>query len=315
MEKLPNPHDRFFKELFSPLPTARDFIRHYLPKSLGAAIDLRTLTVVKESFLDEELRNYFSDMLFRARRKQGGDVLIYILLEHKSAPDALVALQLFLYLARIWYPHFQNKQKPLPLVIPVVFYHGSQKWNVSRQFSALFDFTGVEALREFLPEFKYHLCDLSKMEINKGQPRLRAGLATLKYVSSHDLPSRLGEIFQTIKLLPRRPGFLYLKTVLTYLTRAAKKLKRESIQLGLHDTFPEHEEVLMQTIAEQWIEEGMQQMALRILKNRFGTLSTKATRQVHALPMEYLEKLSDVFLNFKSEEELLVWLQKAQRKH
>ena len=107
MTELPNPHDRFFKELFAHLPTARDFVRHYLPEPLGAAIDLRTLTIVKESFIDEQLRNYFSDLLFHAKRKQGGDVLIYILLEHKSLPDVMVALQLLLYLARIWQPNFR----------------------------------------------------------------------------------------------------------------------------------------------------------------------------------------------------------------
>ena len=292
MTELPNPHDRFFKELFSHLPTARDFIRFYLPEPLGAAIDLRTLTVVKESFIDEQLRNYFSDMLFHARRKQGGDVLIYILLEHKSLPDVMVALQLFLYLARIWQPYFQDKQRPLPLVFPVVFYHGTEKWSVSPQFSGLFDFTGVESLRAFLPEFKYHLCDLSKIDVTKGEPRLRAGLATLKYVFRHELPTRIGEIFQLIKLLPQRRGFLYLKTVLTYLTRAAKKLKRETIQLGLQQTFPEHEEVLMQTIAEQWIEEGVQQglqqgaqqqaaeTALRLLHRRFGVLETRLQSRI-----------------------------------
>ena len=326
MTELPNPHDRFFKETFSHLPTARDFIRYYLPGPLHTALDLRTLTIVKESFIDEQLRNYFSDLLFHATRKQGGDVLIYILLEHKSLPDVMVALQLFLYLARIWQPNFQDKQKPLPLIFPVVFYHGSEKWNVSQQFSSLFDFTGVEALREFVPEFNYHLCDLSKIEVTKGEPRLQAGLASLKYVFSRELATRVGEIFQLIKLLPKRHGFRYLKTVLTYLLRAAQRLKPEHIQLGLQQTFPEHEEVIMQTIAEQWmtqaekqgLQQGLQQgsatIVLSLLRSRFGRLSAPMAAQLRTLSAEQLERLSKVLLSFTSEKDLRAWLQQAPRK-
>ncbi len=324
MTELPNPHDRFFKELFAHLPTARDFVRHYLPEPLSAALDLRTLTIVKESFIDEQLRNYFSDLLFHARRKQGGDVLIYLLLEHKSLPDALVALQLFLYLARIWQPNFQDKQKPLPLVFPVVFYHGTEKWSVSQQFSGLFDFAGVEAMREFVPEFKYHLCDLSKIEVDKGEPRLRAGLATLKYVFRRELATRVGEIFQAIKLLPPRRGFLYLKTVLTYLLQAAQRLQPETIQLGLQETFPEHEEVLMQTIAERWmkqatqqgLQQGLQQgaqrqaaaTALRQLQRRFGSFDTRLQKRIRLLSTSTLEALSEALLDFTAKKDLLEWL-------
>ncbi|MGH9802003.1 MAG: Rpn family recombination-promoting nuclease/putative transposase, partial [Blastocatellia bacterium] len=97
-KEFPNPHDRFFKELFSETEIAVDFVEHYLPQEIVAAIDLTTLEIVKDSFVDEELRQYFSDLLLRVKLKNGGEAFIYILLEHKSTPDEFVALQLFLYL-------------------------------------------------------------------------------------------------------------------------------------------------------------------------------------------------------------------------
>lgn len=126
MSDLPNPHDRFFKELFAQLDTVADFVRHYLPAQLVVGLDLTTLEIVKESFIDEELRQYFSDLLLRVKLKRGAEVFIYILLEHKNTPDDFVALQLLLYLARLWQPSLRNRSKPLPLVFPVVFYHGSE---------------------------------------------------------------------------------------------------------------------------------------------------------------------------------------------
>ncbi len=329
MNELPNPHDRFFKELFSQLDTAVDFIRHYLPEHLVAAIDLTTLEIVKESFVDEELRQYFSDLLLRVKLKRGGEAFIYILLEHKSSPDDLVALQLLIYLARIWQPNLRGKTKPLPLIFPVVFYHGEESWNVSRSFNALFDFAGMESLREYAPEFKYHLCDLSKIEVTKGEARLRAGLTALKYSRSDELPSRLSEIFETIKQLPKGRVMGYIRTVLKYLVNVKNNLTREIVRLELRTALPEKEGEIMRSLAEEWIEEGEQRgeqrgvqigvkigaqqeaakLTRRLLHQRFGILEAELDERIRSLSTEQLENLSEALLFFTSKDDLFAWLQ------
>ena len=40
--KTQNPHDKFFKESFSKLSVAKDFLNNYLPQSLINAIDIDT---------------------------------------------------------------------------------------------------------------------------------------------------------------------------------------------------------------------------------------------------------------------------------
>lgn len=323
MSDLPNPHDRFFKELFAQPETVADFVQYYLPKALVAAIDLTTLEVVKESFIDEELRQYFSDLLLRVRLKSGGEAFIYILLEHKSGPDELVALQLFLYLARIWQPHFRNKTRPLPLVFPVVFYHGEQEWNVSQELGAMFDFTGLEALREYAPALKYYLCDLAKIEITAGEPRLRAGMTALKYSASDELPRRLREIFTTVRQLPQERALGYIRTVVKYVASIKHKLlTKDIIRLEIRTTFPDEEEEIMRSIAEQWILEGEQKgeqrgkqqeaakLTLRLLHRRFGILEAELAERIRALATEQLEDLSEALLDFKAKSELLAWLEK-----
>lgn len=321
---FPNPHDRFFKELFSETETVADFVRYYLPESLVAAIDLATLEVVKDSFVDEDLRQYFSDLLLRVKLKNGGEAFIYILLEHKSTPDEFVALQLFLYLARIWQPNLRGKTKPLPLIFPVVFYHGEAEWNVSREFSALFDFTGLEVLREYVVGLKYHLCDLSKIEITKGEPRLRAGMATLKFIASPELTARLREIFVTVRQLPGERALRYIRTVLTYLISPPRKLAREVIKSEVKTVFPDQEGEIMLSLAEEWILEGEQRgerrgeqrgeqkeaakLTLRLLHRRFGILEANLDEQIRSLSTEQLENLSEALLDFTAKSELLVWL-------
>jgi predicted transposase/invertase (TIGR01784 family) len=322
---VPNPHDRFFKELFSQRDTAADFVRHYLPEDFVSRLDLSRLTVVKESFIDEALRQFFSDLLLRVRLKDGKAVFIYILLEHKSEPDAFVGLQLLMYLTQIWRPYLRRRSKPLPLVFPVVFYHGVQSWNVSSSFQSLFNFTGLEMLRPLLPEFQYHLCDLSKLDINRGEARLRAGLLALKYIASAELPARLREIFTTVKELPKRLVMGYIKTVLKYLTNDEAKLRAEDIRQEVNHAFPEEQEEIMKSLARQWMEEGEQigeqrgeqkgaqreaaKLALRLLHRRFGILGAELDEQIRALATEQLEELIEVLHSFEVKGELLAWLQ------
>ena len=63
--KIQNPHDKFFKETFGNVAVAKDFLINYLPKNIMKVIDVDTLELQKDSFINEELQETFSDMLFR----------------------------------------------------------------------------------------------------------------------------------------------------------------------------------------------------------------------------------------------------------
>lgn len=97
-----NPHDRFFKELFARQETARDFLQRYLPSDLATLLDFSSLEITKDSFIDPNLQNHFSDLLYKVGLQGQGQTFIYVLFEHKSFPERFVALQLLGYMVRIW---------------------------------------------------------------------------------------------------------------------------------------------------------------------------------------------------------------------
>ena len=65
MKKVISPHDKLFRETWSNVDVARDFMLHYLPQKLVNIIDLDTLEISKESFVEKELKDYFSDILYK----------------------------------------------------------------------------------------------------------------------------------------------------------------------------------------------------------------------------------------------------------
>jgi predicted transposase/invertase (TIGR01784 family) len=110
MSDLSTPHDSFFKQSFSNPEVAADLLRHYLPSDLVASFDFNTLQPSKDSFVDEDLRSHFSDLLYKVNLGTGGDAYIYVLFEHKSSQDEWVAFQLLRYMLKIW--EHVRKQNP-----------------------------------------------------------------------------------------------------------------------------------------------------------------------------------------------------------
>ena len=118
-----SPHDAVFKHLLSQRATARDFLSIHLPKHLREQCDLRTLQLESGSFIEEDLRASHSDILY-SLKTQHGEGYIYILIEHQSSPDRHMAFCLMRYAIAAMQRHLDKGHHQLPLVIPLLFYHG-----------------------------------------------------------------------------------------------------------------------------------------------------------------------------------------------
>ena len=94
--KSPVPHDGLFKTFLTHTDTARDFLALHLPAELLQLCDLTTLQLESGSFIEENLRTYFADVLY-SLDATGGEGYIYTLIEHQSSPDRHMAFRLMRY--------------------------------------------------------------------------------------------------------------------------------------------------------------------------------------------------------------------------
>ncbi len=82
---LNNPHDRFFKGALGLLIVAKPMIEAYLPKDLLDKLDLDTLEIDPNSYINDELKENFSDLVWSCQLKGSKEERkIAFLLEHKS---------------------------------------------------------------------------------------------------------------------------------------------------------------------------------------------------------------------------------------
>ncbi|MCG1056180.1 Rpn family recombination-promoting nuclease/putative transposase, partial [Mycetohabitans sp. B5] len=112
-----------FKQFLTHPETARDFLSLHLPTQWLAQCDLDTLRLESGSFVEEDLRAYYSDVLWSLQTRQG-DGYVYALIEHQSRPERHMAFRLMRYAVAAMQRHLEAGHDQLPLVIPMLFYHG-----------------------------------------------------------------------------------------------------------------------------------------------------------------------------------------------
>jgi predicted transposase YdaD len=126
-EKLIHRHDQFFKRLLDKPGTAGALLRERLPADVAACLTDDPPELVPGSFVPKELVEYRTDRLYRSRTRDGREVLIYTLIEHKSSPDRRIGVQLLGYVAQILQSWCSNNPEstPLPAILSLVIYNGS----------------------------------------------------------------------------------------------------------------------------------------------------------------------------------------------
>lgn len=289
-----NPHDRFFRESFTRPEIVRNYLEEYLPADLRALIDLEQLHLEDGSFIDEAMREHQTDLLYRVVLADDTAVYIYFLFEHKSYPDPLTPLQLLRYMVRFWERQVKEQERLSP-IIPLVIYHGEQRWSVAADFLTLLD--APPPLRPYLPDFRYHLNDFSYLsdETIRGKIWLRVCLATLRSIFNPHLRAELGDLVHLLfQLEDQETGLEYIRTILYYMSRATERVSREDMRAALLQQDAAGEQ-MMTTIAQEFIEQGieqgiergqiqtLQEEILALLNIRFGLASERVAERVTAV--------------------------------
>ncbi|MGI9214721.1 MAG: Rpn family recombination-promoting nuclease/putative transposase, partial [Gammaproteobacteria bacterium] len=97
MANIKNPHDKLFKISLSNVEIAKDFFKIHLPQSILDQIDLDNLIYCNNSYLEQDLEEKFSDVVYYSKNNSGQNSYLYILLEHQSTPDRLIPLRILKY--------------------------------------------------------------------------------------------------------------------------------------------------------------------------------------------------------------------------
>jgi predicted transposase/invertase (TIGR01784 family) len=327
MSEVNHPHDHFFRELLGDPVIAQSFFEHYLPAEIVRELDLSLAPEPeRDVFVDDDLKEHFADLLYRVRLAAGGEAYVFILLEHKSAPDKWVALQTLRYQVQLWTRLREQGVAELPPIYTVVVYHGAARWNVPRNFQALTGLPADSRFGKFVPEFEYHLIDLATLDDTqlRGLVYLQAGLWALRSSVTEQAKEQLVKTLQL--LLPENEPVRrqHVVTILKYYSYARREFTPHDLAGAYHTAFKEDGMTAWEELQQMGLDrgiligkqegkqEGRQEEALtlnlRQLRKRFGALDEITLAQIGRLTLDQLGDLSESSLDFKTKDDLDNWL-------
>jgi len=243
-----------FRQFLTQPDVARDFMEIHLPAELREICDLSTLTLESGSFVEDDLRQYFSDVLYSLKTR-AGDGYIHVLIEHQSTPDKHMAFRLMRYAVAAMQRHLEAGHKTLPLVIPVLFYAGKRSpYPFSTRWQDEFD---DPLLAEKLYSRAFPLVDVTIIPDEEiAEHRSMAALTLLqKHIRQRDLAELVDRL--TPILLAGYLSSSQVVSLIHYILQAGETSDAQSFVRELAQRVPQHGDALM-TIAQQLEQKGIE---------------------------------------------------------
>ena len=284
-----SPHDAVFRRIFGVPANMASQLRAVLPPTLVSRLDLAQLAPVPGTFIDESLKRRHSDLLFTAPL-DGRDAFVYLLAEHQSSSDPLMAFRMLRYVTRIWDRYLEEhpRTRRLPAVIPLVVHHGRGRWASPVQLLDLIDLTPAARadMEAYLPRFGYLLDDLAgtdgaQLRNRELTPPALITLLLLKTAPGNPrLPDELRPWKDQLRAVLDQPGggeaFLALLTYIELVSETPdSELRDLAASLG-----PDAEEAYM-TTAEMLKASGRAEALVEMLTVKFGPLPDSVPQKVH----------------------------------
>lgn len=256
-DDIHNKHDKIVRDTYSRPDIAKAYFKKFLPAALKAEIDVESMTIVKETYITEELQEYFSDLLFQfTLRNSKKKLVVSLLFEHKSNPDKHVLVQVGHYIFNQWTKELNNKQRIKP-IIPLIYYQGKTKWSVPTLRELFSDYP--ESVLQYIPSYDFIFFAINSL--TKEQLEDITDTMLLIAISGHDRSvdtkefiKRLNRIASLRKFALHERNFITL--VFVYKFSVHKHSADEIIKLVKTITSPINEDIM--STLDKFIEKGEQ---------------------------------------------------------
>lgn len=258
MNPANNIHDTLFRYSMGHRDVAADFLLQYLPSDVTSHLRMDTLAIAKDTFVAPDQQERYSDLLYSVTLKGDKPGFVYFLFEHKSRPDRFVALQVLRYMVEIWELHRKqhNRAKTLPLIIPIVVYHGQSRRNAA-QLVDLIDLP-TPANKAYAPRFELAFYDFSPAsdEKIKGIIALRLMLTCFRAKNNPTTVEHVMEIFGLLaKLDNTETSMRWIEVIATYLFQTMD-IERNVMHNIASSKLDANKEKTIMTLAERLRKEG-----------------------------------------------------------
>jgi predicted transposase/invertase (TIGR01784 family) len=284
---LHNKFNSIMMRLFAYPRMIKDMLIFFIGEPWVSKLDLDTVEDLSKDFISpKELDDFQSDMLWKIKLKDNKEeIFIYIHTEFQSTPDRLMPFRFLNYQYLVYDKIMdmrkkEEKDKKLPFVLPVLFYHGSNKWNFETDISKLIEIPINEAL-EYIPSFKFFKIMINEKtyeELSKYESVLAANFACNNVKSKEEFTNALWKVSDLLKsTIPKEQQLKLSEDIAKYLSFISKgRVSTRTIidiinlyeedKMTLAQLFEQEEQKGMEKGIEKGIEKKAIETAIKMLK-------------------------------------------------
>jgi len=296
------------------LQVARDFFQRHLPDTIQTQLDFDTLELQPGTYIDKALQLSFSDVLYKIRFfKKAEPTFLYVLAEHQSSVDKLMPFRLWQYIVAIWAEYLKkNKGNKLPLVIPLVFYNGSKKYDGVRDIRELIQ-APMELIEQFLLK-PFYLVDVH--EIKDEELRNQQWSALMEFVMKHAYEKEALNFVQLFsellnRVLQENGSTDFVTSVLKYFMSQVGTANPDKLVKILEAELSKSKKseimATIETIESYLIKKGMQQGVQQGIKQGERTvLECLLQDKFSKIPDDYHQQIEEA-----NTELLLTWIRRV----
>lgn len=162
-------YDQGYKKELSKKNQLIHFLRKYVNAPWTSELKPENITLCDKEFILQDFEMRESDLVFKITLN-GQTFYLYLLMELQSSTDFTMPFRLLIYMTNLWLKIFQSVAKEererkdfkLPVILPIVFHNGDNRWTPVTQFSSYQ--RGAEDFKGYALDFKYYLVDLSLID-------------------------------------------------------------------------------------------------------------------------------------------------------
>ena len=294
-------HDEFCKDNLRDLGKARKFLKWKLKPEITELLDLDRLELSSESFLEEDLKKLYADVLYRIPVKDSDEsIVVFVLIELKTESDKWTVFQQAKYIIRIWDQEYRKAKKAkrldqflLPMVIPIIFHHGDQHFTASTEL--IDQVRTIQGLEPYTLNVKSLLCDVMTLHEEEFPADLELCVLfmMLQAVFSKDVAERLMRIYKKLSPNLREPGYQRIwQDCLYYALSSAKNFTGQDCKAIITEIRNTGDTIMSTTefisAADQLIEEGIaigevRGKVLAILEVRFNKVPKEIVNTIRSM--------------------------------
>jgi len=254
--------DKFFWDIYGRPVNTTGFLKDFLPSNILNELDLTHVDVDKKSYLSEEYKDQYSDLVVETRFKGNSEepVFVYFLMEHKSYIPTRPAFQLLRYMVEQWYD-LEKKGilgSKLPPIFPILIYHGKKGWTPGIHFHDIVNIPHDD-MKLYIPDFQYFLSDATTEDEDKYKTSvvIKCWFIVVKYIKE---PVMREKLFEVVKLLHDRlkenTAIEYLDIFMKYLANTDNEVTKADAVKAIETIFLDRGADMIKGWAKEYVEEG-----------------------------------------------------------